>query len=86
MPDVLISFIAVFTAAAAALFVIWLLAKRWRLRAIGGRNNELKVEELAALDGSWRVAIVSAADKKYLALYGPGGACLSPLDREQTEI
>ena len=80
MPDALVSFISVFAAAAAALFVLWLLARRWRLRAVGSKSGELRVAAVVALDSNWRAAVVVAGgSRRYLALYGPGGACLQPL-------
>lgn len=81
MPDALVSFISVFIAAAAALFILWLLIKRWKMRAFSPTKGEMRVAEIIALDGNWRAAIlVVEDDKRYLALYGPGGVSLKKLN------
>ena len=84
MPEVLFSFISVFTALAVVLFLVWLSLKRWQARFSSSKGGALKVEEMIPLGGSWRAAVVSHRQNgkavRLLVVYGNSGVSVTALD------
>jgi len=80
MPEVLLSFISVFIALAVTLFGVWLALRRWQARFHGTQKGNLKINEMVALGGNWRAAVLEHDNKRFLIVYGNAGVSVTALD------